>query len=401
MGYFDKLRSIIPKQFQDSIPDNFEDVKALGQEYAPQLQSAGSGALDYAKGLFSSNDGGMVRGEPPATAPSSPGMLDSIKGYFKDDPNSGWYDKLAARNKAEALHNAQGDYENAQNAEAAAYYQQGTNGQAPPSRLESAYKSALGGLGSAAKGVGNALTSDTFGALAPALGGVAGYAMAAGDRKAAQNYYNQSLNSAGTQVSVGPSASENLQDSQQDLANRAMATQQVAQRAEMGFTPEDKAMFQQARQQADESYQANQSKINTDMSRRGMSMSPAMIAAQQQQAAQDTARRQADDANKVTQASFQAKQAAAQSLGTMSNNNLQNDFNRGLAKANNQDSISQFNANQQRARANSLTGAQQAAGNHSSNQAVNTANAMTGIGAGVGTAVGTLNANKKVIPKVI
>lgn len=398
MGLFDSLL----KQVSSYVPDEYEEyipqVKEAAQEYLPQAKELGSSALDSVGNFFSSgNQLKTTRGEAPPAQASSPGMWDSVKNYFTDDPTSGWYDQMKLRDaqggyeqQLQNLRSGQDGYE-AQQLQNLRSGQAGYEAQQAGNPLEKIYKSALSGLGS----VGGALTSPLMGALAPALGGVAGYAMSADDRKAAQNYYNQSLNSAGTQVSVGPSASENLQDSQQDLANRAMATQQVAQRAQMGLTPEDMAMFQQARQQADESYQANQSKIQTDMNRRGMGMSPAMIAAQQQQAAQDTARRQADDANKVTQASFQAKQQAAQNLGTMSNANLNGDFSRGLAKANNQDAIAQFNAAQQRARATALTGAQQAAGQNSSNQAVNTANAMTGIGTGVGTAIGTLNANKK------
>lgn len=392
MGLFDslleKVSGYVPDEYEEYIPQ----VQEAAQEYLPQAQQWGSDALSSVGDYFTSGDQiKTTRGDAPPAEVSSPGMWDSVKNYFTDDPNSGWYDQMRQNSADQDLVNQ------AMQGLAPQVSAQSIQGNAPtgPSTLERVYQSALGGLGSMGAGISSAMTNPLLGIAAPALGGIAGYAMSADDRRAAQNYYNQSLNSAGTQVSVGPSASENLQDSQQDLANRAMATNQIAQRAQMGLTPEDMAMFQQARQQADESYQANQSKIQTDMNRRGMGMSPAMIAAQQQQAAQDTARRQADDANKVTQASFQAKQQAAQNLGTMSNANLQGDFSRGLAKANNQDAIAQFNAAQQRARATALTGANQAAGQNSSNQAVNTANAMTGIGTGVGTAIGTLNANKK------
>jgi hypothetical protein len=433
MGLFDSLL----KSVSNYIPDEYEDdVAAAAQEYAPQAKELGSSALssigsslsglfnsnptngrmsdeDYAKWKAAGNDDSkpgfwenLFTDDPNsgwydtmnqvpdnekyttraeleaaklanANKAKSPGIMDSIKNYFTDDPNSGWYDEMTNNN---ALRSGEADYDaylkNLRSGEAA-YASNPTNS----NMLESAYKTALSGIGKAAP---------TLGALAPVLGSGLGYLASSGLRDQSQSAYNNSLNSAGTQVSMGPSASENLQDSQQDLANRATATQMIAQRANMGLTDEDKAMFEKARQQADEGFQANQSKITTDLNRRGMGLSPALVMAQQQQAAQDNAKRQNDAQLAQTAESFKAKQAAATALGTMANANLQGDFSRGLAKANNQDAISRFNAEQERARANALTQAQQTQGNQLGNAAADKAGAITNIGSGIGTAIGAL-----------
>lgn len=432
MGLFDGLLSKVSQYIPDEYEEYLPDVQEMAQEYLPQAKEAGSDLLSSIgngiSGMFSSNptngrmtdeqydawkaqggdDSGpgfwdsisnffagdkipdeelyTTRAEMEAAqaaranAPASPGVLDSLKNFFTDDPNSGWYDEWKANSADQDLVNQTVS---------------GLSSQLPKSAnstLENAYKTALAGLGgTAAANTGGLNLGSALGALAPVAGAGLGYLASSGLRDQSQDAYGNMLNAAGTTVKVGPSASENLVDSQQDLANRALATNQIAQRATMGLTPEDLAMFQKARQQADEGYQANQAKIQTDMNRRGMGMSPALILAQQQQAAQDTARRQNDAQLAQTAQSFQAKQAAANSLGTMANTNLQNDFSRGLAKANNQDAISKFNAEQERAKANALVNANNAQGTQLGNAAANKAGAITGIGSAIGTAVGALN----------
>lgn len=449
MGLFDGLLSKVSSY----IPDEYEDeVMGAAQDYLPQAKEAGSGMLssigDSISGMFSGSnptngrmsDAEYANWKAAGNQDSQPGFWSNL---FTDDPNSGWYDtmnqvpdneKYSSKAEMEAAKAAQaaapsksifssigdyftddpnsGWYDNMQK-EAAdqALVKQTMAGLAPQvqqqsvtgntnSALEAAYKKALAGLGgtaaaaaggAAASGLGSLGLTGALGALAPVAGAGVGYLASSGLRDQSQSAYNNMLNAAGTNVSVGPSASENLVDSNQDLANRAMATNQIAQRAQMGLTPEDIAMFQKARQDADASYQANQSKIQTDMNRRGMGMSPALLLAQQQQAAQDTARRQNDAQLAQTTQSFQAKQAAAQSLGNMANTNLQNDFSRGLAKANNQDAISRFNAEQQRAKANALVNANSTQGQQLGNAAAAKATSIGNIGTAVGTAVGALN----------
>lgn len=432
MGLFDSLL----KSVSNYVPDEYEDDLASAvQEYAPQAKELGSSALSSIgsglSGLFSSNptsgrmsDEEYANWKAAGNDDSKPGFWENlftddpnagwydtmnqipdnekysskaemeaakaaqakaqpasifsgISNFFSDDPNSGWYDEMTNNSNLRSGEDAYAAQQAALRSGEAAYAANPTN----TSMLENAYKTALSGIGAAAP---------TLGALAPVIGSGLGYLASSGLRDQSQSAYNNALNSAGTTVSMGPSASENLQDSQQDLANRALASQSLAQRAEMGLTPEDKAMFEKARQQADEGFQANQSKITTDLNRRGMGLSPALIMAQQQQAAQDNARRQNDAQLLQTAESFKAKQAAATSLGTLANANLQGDFSRGLAKANNQDAISRFNAEQERARANALAAANTNQGNQLGNAAADKAGAITGIGSGIGTAIGAL-----------
>lgn len=253
------------------------------------------------------------------------------------------------------LRGAQGDYEASQE----------------PSMLEKAYKGALGGLGSIKQAVGGGIHSLGLGidkaspylaGAAPAIGAIAGYAGSSKLRDESQQAYKDMLAAAGQQVQVGPSAAEDLEDSEEDLQARAKAMQAFQQRAEMGLTPEDQAMLKQARQQSDEAFQANLAKQQTDLARRGMSQSPGMAAVQAQQTAQDLARRQSEEADRQAQMSMQQKMAAAGQLGSMASSNLQQDFSRGLAKAQSADEIARFNAQQQQARANRMMSAGQVQG---------------------------------------
>lgn len=295
----------------------------------------------------------------------SSGALDQALGT----QTSQAHDISRAQAAQEDLRNAQGGYEQSQ--------------------LEKAYGSALGGKGTLGNIMGIA------GAAAPVLGGLAGYLGSSGLRDQSQQAYQNMVNAAGEQVRVGPSAAENLQDSQQDLAARAKAMGLIQQRAEMGLTPSDLAMLQQARAGADQQAQSQFAKSQTDLARRGMSQSPALMLAQAQGAGQDAAARQQAEAQNIAQQSFAAKQAAAQQLAQQAGTNLQQDFSRGLAKAQNMDQISQFNAQQQAARANRLTGAQEAQGQQLGQAAGAKAGAFTGIGQGIGQAIGTYQQNQQ------
>lgn len=255
--------------------------------------------------------------------------------------------------------------------------------------LEQAYGGGLASKGSFGTLLGIA------GAAAPVLGGIGGYFGSKDLRDQSQQAYKDMVSAAGQDIKVGPSAAENLQDNQQDLAARAKAMALISQRADMGLTPSDLAMLQQARATADQQAQSQFAKSQTDLARRGMSQSPALMLAQAQGAGQDAAARQQLEAQNIAQKSFEAKQAAAKDLGTQAGLNLQQDFNRGILKAQNIDQISKFNAEQQQAKANRLQTAGQVQGTQLGQAAAAKAQAFAGIGQGIGQAVGTYQQNQQ------
>lgn len=259
-----------------------------------------------------------------------------------------------------------------------------------PSFMEKAYKAALGGIGSVKSGIhdlglGIGKASPYLAGLAPVAGSIIGYNKGSELRDQSQQAYKDMMSAAGQNVQVGPSAAEDLEDSEEDLQARANAMKVFQDRASMGLTPEDQAMLKQARQQGDEAFQSNLAKQQTELARRGMSQSPGMAAVQAQQTAQDIARRQSEEADRQAQMSFQQKMGAAGQLGSMASSNLQQDFSRGLAKAQSADEIAKFNAQQQQARANRMVNAGALQGSQLGQAASDKMTAFGKMGEGVGT----------------
>lgn len=205
------------------------------------------------------------------------------------------------------------------------------------STLSNAYKGGLSALGSP---TGMAV----LGGLAPVAAGIIGNNSASGNRAASDAAAQAAIKAAGTAAQVAPSSLASYTNDPAALAARQQALAGMQQRAQSGLTPEDLIAMRQAQQASDANMQAQQSKINTDMSRRGLNLSPAQAMVQQQQASQASSAQQAAEADRITQQSRAAQLAALQQVGTMGQSAMTNDFSQAQAKASDTNAINSFNA---------------------------------------------------------
>ncbi|MFZ4411437.1 MAG: hypothetical protein ACOYOV_00040 [Bacteroidales bacterium] len=285
------------------------------------------------------------------------------------------------------------------------------NAASEPSFLENAYKTAMGGLGSLGstimgnssggggiKGLihtgGQMLGSPTGGAvlagLAPVAAGIIGNSAASGNRAASDAAAQAAIRLAGTANQAAPSALSSYQNDPTLLAARQQALSGMQQRAQVGLTPEDLIEMRKAQQMADATQQAQESKINTDMARRGLNLSPAQAMVQQQQAQQAAGAAHAAEADRITQQSRAAQMAALQNVGTMGQSAMTSDFGQAQAKAQDTNAINQFNAGVLNKAGAQQAGAQQTEAQRQLAAGQAKAGNISSIGAGLGGVAGTL-----------
>ena len=257
-----------------------------------------------------------------------------------DDPNSGWYDnwqnEKAEKSRIQSILNSGGmspaDLKRAD--DAALMVQNAT-----PSAFDG-IKNAFGGaLKKIASPVGLETTAGVLGGLGSMYLNNQGTKAAIAGQDQAQELIRQAT--AADLENIGK-----IEDSQADLAYRKLGTQQIADRATMGMTPEDIAELQKVNRQSAQQFKANNATIGQDMQRRGMANSGLGLA-QSMSAAEQALQNQALAGQNQAAQSFAMKQNAATNLANMSNTALTNDYNRQMGKAQNLSAVNRFNAQQQ------------------------------------------------------
>jgi hypothetical protein len=402
MGWFDDLVGKVSA----SAP---APLQSLIQQAAPQLQSMApellNTATDYASNLSfpsMSADIGRISSEDEAKAlgmsldqynnlsdaelsrlrdsavSNDPGFFSKIgsgiSNFFGGDPDQDLVDQ--------AMQGIAGDFNSAPKQYTVAPEGPGFFDNVGSS-LSKAYKGGLSALGS---DTGKAAMAG----LLPVAGGIIGNMAASGNRDASDAAARESIRLAGTANQVGPSSLERYQNDPQALAARSAALSGMQERAAGGMTPEDMIALRQARQSADANLQGQQSKINTDLSRRGLNLSPAQAMMQQQQAAQNLGAEQGAASDRLAQQNYQARMNALQTAGNMANVNMNTDFSQAQNKAQDTNAINQFNAGVLNNAGLRTSAAQQSEAQRQLAAGQAKAGNISSIGSGLGGVAGTL-----------
>jgi hypothetical protein len=355
-----------------------DEAKALGMSL-DTYNSLSDAELANKRNVAVSNDPGFFSK-----------LSSSVSNFFTDDPNTGWYDNMQKRNAAEAadqdlinqaMQGIAGDFNSAPKQYTVAPEGPGFFDNVGSS-LSKAYQGGLSALGS---DTGKAAMAG----LLPTVGGLVGNMAASKNRDASDAAARESIRAAGTASQVGPSSLESYQNDPQALAIRAEALAGIRERSKEGYNPEDMMLLRQARQSADSNLQAQQSKINTDLSRRGLNLSPAQAMVQQQQAAQNLGSEQAAAADRLAANKYNARMSALQTAGNMANVNMNTDFNQAQNKAQDTNAINQFNAGVLNNAGVRTSAAQQSEAQRQLAAGQAKAGNITSIGTGLGGAMGT------------
>lgn len=334
-------------------------LQSIAKQAAPELQSLAKKAVPSLQSLMPGSSG---RIDPAAEAASlglsldqynnlsteelnrlkggssSGGFFDSIGNFFKDDPNSGWYDNM--QNEAAEKARVQGILN--------------SGGMSPADLLRandnlSSVKSSApesGGFMDAFKtGLKKVATPANLETAAGIAGGLGSMYLANQGTKEATAAYDQALADIRNRQDVSGEAFNAVADSPEQLAMRAQALKGLSDRASMGLTPEDQAALQGINRQAAQQFKANQATIGQDMARRGMANSGLGLA-QSMGAADQALQNQALAGQNQAAQSFAAKQGALSNLAGQSNTALQSDYARQMGKATNLSAVNQFNAQQ-------------------------------------------------------
>lgn len=336
------MGSSVNKAVQQALPANLTDNELVKQAL-PGLQDQISNAAKNVN-LTDLNPFSKGGGESStAPAPESGGFLNSIGNFFKDDPNSGWYDNMqkeaAEKARIQSIMNS-GGMSPADLLRA--------NDNLPNAQTASSSSGGIGDIFSKAlKKVASPVGLETLGGVAGGLGSMylnnQGTKAATAGQDQAQELIRQA--SAADLENIGK-----VGDSQEQLAYRQQAMKGISDRASMGLTPEDQAALQGINRQSAQQFKANNATIGQDMQRRGMANSGLGLA-QSMGAADQALQNQALAGQNQAAQSFNAKQGALNNLAGASNTALQSDYARQMGKATNLSAVNQFNAQQQGARA--------------------------------------------------
>jgi hypothetical protein len=330
-------------------------LQSIAKQAAPELQNLAKKAVPSLQSLMPGSSG---RIDPAAEATSlgmsldqynnlsteelnrlkggssSGGFFDSIGNFFKDDPNSGWYDTMKKNSADDDLVKQAmaglGDQVKAQSVTG--------NASSSPSFLDNIGST----FGSALKKVATPAGLETLGGIAGGLGSM--YLTNQGTKEATAAY-DQALADIKNRQDISGEAFNAVADSPEQLAMRAQALKGLSDRASMGLTPEDQAALQGINRQAAQQFKANQATIGQDMARRGMANSGLGLA-QSMGAADQALQNQALAGQNQAAQSFAAKQGALSNLAGQSNTALQSDYARQMGKATNLSAVNQFNAQQ-------------------------------------------------------
>jgi hypothetical protein len=158
-----------------------------------------------------------------------------------------------------------------------------------------------------------------------------------------------------TAVNLGPSASEGITlDPQQAQAQQAALQSLMDITANDGRDARFQADAQRLQSDVNQNLKGNSDAITQNMAMRGLSGGMSEMVNRQMNA-QQGANRQAQMEMDLNAQAQERALSALMNQGQLAGNMQQNDFNRQLQKANNQDAISRFNAqNQQQVMANNV-----------------------------------------------
>lgn len=134
-----------------------------------------------------------------------------------------------------------------------------------------------------------------------------------------------------------------------DPATRAMqvkALQEMSKRGSAGYTPEDRAQYNQSRQGVQRDLEAKQQQIAQEMQMRGQAGGGNELA-QRLLASQAGADRASEEADRISAAASQSKLQALSQMGSMSGALRGQDFNEENTKAASQDEMDRFTTDRQ------------------------------------------------------
>lgn len=142
---------------------------------------------------------------------------------------------------------------------------------------------------------------------------------------------------------LGPSAYEDIQVDPRLQQDQLSVLDELKQRGETGFTPEDRARYESLRRQAAGDEQARQASILNEMAQRGTLDSGSQLA-MQIASSQASADRQRQQGEQMAADAASARRASLQQAGQLAGQMSQQDLDRQSRVATARDQVEQFNA---------------------------------------------------------